>query len=43
MAAPQHNAPNLVRAAKILAQVGEELAFVGPGILTHGDSLSMSL
>ena len=31
MAPPQHNAPVLVRAAEILAQVGEELAFVEAG------------
>lgn len=31
MALPQHNAPFLVRAAEILAQVGEELAFVEAG------------
>ncbi len=31
MAAPQHTPPILVRAAKILAQLGEELAFVEAG------------
>ena len=31
MAPPQHNAPSLIRAAKILAQLGEELAFVEAG------------
>ena len=31
MSTPQHNAPVLVRAAEILAQVGEELAFVEAG------------
>src|SRR5436190_2312375 len=31
MASPQDNSPDLVRTAKILAQVGEELAFVEAG------------
>ena len=31
MAAPQDNSPDFVRTAKILAQVGEELAFVEAG------------
>jgi hypothetical protein len=37
------NSPVLARATEILAQPGEELAFIEPGNPTNGDSLFMSL
>jgi hypothetical protein len=39
----EQNSLVLARAAAILAQPGEELAFVAPGNPTNGDSLSMNL
>jgi hypothetical protein len=34
---PEQNTPVLARATEILAQLGEELAFVEPGSPTNGD------
>ena len=43
VAFPEQNSLVLARATEILAQLGEELAFVEPGNPTNGDSLSMNL
>jgi hypothetical protein len=43
MAFPEQKNRVLARAAEILAQLGEELAFVESGNITNGHSLSMNL
>jgi len=43
VAFPEQSSLVLARATEILAQLGEELAFVEPGNLTNDDSLSLNL
>jgi hypothetical protein len=43
VAFPEQKSPVQARAAEILAQQGEELAFVEPGNPANGHSLSMNL